>query len=330
MLLLLFLTVLLMLTVSFVSSLTEAVLLSLNPLNLRLDKDKGGKGKKDAEHWHQFKNHVERPISAILTLNTLANTGLAALSGALFQHLFGGHHLWWFTLSLSIVVLFGSELIPKVIAVRRADTLAPKVLPILMVMMKICRPVVYLMELVGKSLEHRFKKDGPKNHQHINDIVALVQTARAENALHDQEEIILLHAATLSARRVRSAMIPIHEAHVLRRGWSLKEVLDRECLEFRRYPISDSGRLQDATEYVKLADIVLALTAGDHWANRTRKAIRIGQDETLTQLLAKFFTEGEKSALVLDDKGVVVGWITLDDVTDVLLGTRRSRDCLVA
>ena len=79
------------LVVSFVCSLTEAVLLSLNPLDLKLQEKRGVK---DAARWLVMKNQIERPISAILVFNTLANTGLATLAGAVFISIYGAEWLW--------------------------------------------------------------------------------------------------------------------------------------------------------------------------------------------------------------------------------------------
>jgi CBS domain containing-hemolysin-like protein len=90
--------------ISFLCSLTEAVLLSLNPLSLQLQSTRG---EKDAARWLHLKQHIERPISAILLLNTLANTGLATLAGAIFAYAIGTKWLWLFTLLLSGFVIFG-------------------------------------------------------------------------------------------------------------------------------------------------------------------------------------------------------------------------------
>ena len=103
MLVLLISTILIVLSVSFLCSLTEAVLLSLNPLSLRLQQKKGVES---SGRWLKMKNQIERPISAILVFNTLANTGLATLSGAIFVSVFGGEWLWIFSVFMRIFVLF--------------------------------------------------------------------------------------------------------------------------------------------------------------------------------------------------------------------------------
>jgi Mg2+/Co2+ transporter CorB len=87
------------LVIFFLCSLTEAVLLSLNPLALKLGK-MGGEGV--SARWLALKHRIERPVSAILVFNTLANTGLATLSGALFGDICGTEWLWLFSLLMSV------------------------------------------------------------------------------------------------------------------------------------------------------------------------------------------------------------------------------------
>ena len=111
--------------ISFLCSLTEAVLLTLNPLSLQLQSTRGVK---HATQWLALKQHIERPISAILVFNTLANTGPATLAGALFVATFGSHWLWAFTLLISTFVIFGGELAPKIIGVHHADRVAPRLI----------------------------------------------------------------------------------------------------------------------------------------------------------------------------------------------------------
>src|SRR5690606_37303342 len=105
MILLLLFTLVLTLAISFASSISEAVLLSLNPLRLKAEGLRGGTS---ANRWLKFKDRIERPLSAILILNTLANTGLATIAAALFVSTAGAEWLWIFSISLTISILFGT------------------------------------------------------------------------------------------------------------------------------------------------------------------------------------------------------------------------------
>lgn len=308
--------------VSFICSLTEAVLLSLNPLELKLQERRG---QKRAARWLALKNHTERPISAILVFNTLANTGLAALSGALFAELYGSEWLWAYSAVMTLAVLFGAEMTPKILGVHHAERLAPRLLRPLTVMLWICHPLVRVMERFCERL--KTGTGTPKGRSDpILDILTLVQAARAEQLLHNREELIILHAATLSARRVKTAMVPHAEVRVFDERLTLKaNVLAAGPKLHRSYPVSADGTLDRITGYIRVRELFvqnLLDPEGADWRQLIRPALCIDGGASLTQLLALFLDRQEVAALVDTADGHISGWVTLDDVTQVLMGAR--------
>lgn len=330
---LLLLTSLLTGVVSFACSLTEAVLLSLNPLSLQL---RTTRGERTAARWLALRQHIERPISAVLVLNTLANTGLATLSGVIFVHLFGTAWLWLFTILLSVLVIFGGELAPKIIGVNHPERFAPHLIGPLTWLMRIMHPLILVMERFCRRWKKKCPAPGEASGR-IMDIVTLVEAARAEQVLHNREEIIIIHAATLSARRVRGAMVPAESLAVFDLRKSLLEnVIILGPRLHRSYPVSPDGSTEGITGYVRVRELFVqnltAASAADHqpdspdsppvWHSLIRPVLRIDGRSTLTQLLALFLDRTEIAALVDDGEGQVTGWITMDDVMKVLMGER--------
>ncbi|MDB6138280.1 MAG: Hemolysin, contains domain [Verrucomicrobiaceae bacterium] len=312
------------LAVSFICSLTEAVLLSLNPLALRLQQRKDG-GMGTAGRWLVMKNRIERPISAILVFSTLANTGLATCAGALFCRVFGDRWLWLFSVVITLTVLFGTEMVPKIIGVHRAEQLAPRLIGPLSWMLRACHPIVLLMDKFCERLKTTSRTPKTSSEQ-IMDIIALVQSAKAEQLLHSREEIIMIHAATLSARRVKSAMVPREAVRVFDRRKSLLENVTAAGPKLHRsYPVSSDGSLDHIEGYIRVRELFvqnLMDTAGPGWTALIRPALRIDGKTSLTQLLALFLEKVEVAALVDDASGHVTGWVTMDDVVKVLMGAR--------
>ncbi|MFZ4766462.1 MAG: CNNM domain-containing protein, partial [Roseimicrobium sp.] len=152
MLLLLLLITIAVLAMSFICSLTEAVLLSLNPLALKVQDKQQGKAS-GAARWLVMKNHIERPVAAILVFNTLAGTGLATFAGALFADAVGDQWLWLYSVIMCVAVLFAGELVPKILGVHHAERLAPHVIGLLTWMVRLCLPVVLLIEKFGHHLK---------------------------------------------------------------------------------------------------------------------------------------------------------------------------------
>ncbi len=322
MFLLLLFTVAAVLAVSFFCSLTEAVLLSLNPLALRLQEKKGSVA---SGRWLRLKNRIEQPVSAILLFNTLANTGLATLTGAIFVDVFGSEWLWVFSVIMSVLVLFGGEMAPKILGVHHAERLAPRLIAPLMGMLRLCRPLVALMEKFCQKLK-RGTAEGRSQSDHIMDIITLVQAAKAEHLIHSREEIIIIHAATLSARRVKTAMVPHEAVKVFDTRLSLVENVRAAGGKLHRsYPVSADGTLRGVTGYVRVRELFvhnLLTPEKADWQTLVRPALHVDAKASLTQLLALFLDKQEVAALVDSPDGTSLGWITMDDVMKILMGAR--------
>lgn len=312
--------------ISFLCSLTEAVLLSLNPLSLQLQSTRG---EKHAAQWLALRQQIERPISALLVFNTLANTGLATLAGAIFAYSFGSQWLWAFTLVLSAIVIFGGELAPKIIGVHHAGRIAPRLIGPLTWLLRAVHPMVLVMEKFCRRLKGPATASTSAGSDRIMDIVTLVEAARAEQVLHNREEIIIIHAATLSARRIRTAMVPGPSVAVFDTRKSLLENVTALGPKLHRsYPVSGDGTLNTITGYIRVRELfVQNLMAGStretpEWQSLIRPVLHIDERATLTQLLALFLDNSEIAALVDNRDGGVSGWITMDDVMKVLMGER--------
>lgn len=317
----LLLTVLAVVAISFLCSVTEAVLLSLNPLALKLQEKKGSLM---SGRWLRLKNNIERPISAILVFNTLANTGLATLAGALSARLFGSDWLWLFSILICGLVLFVGEMAPKILGVHHAERFAPHLIGPLTWMLWLCHPLVVLMEQFCKRLKRT--TDARTHSDQIMDIITLVQAAKAEQLIHTREEIIIIHAATLSARRVKTAMVPHEAVKVFDARLSLLENVKASGGKLHRsYPVSPDGTLEHVTGYIRVRELfVQNLITPDSadWKQLIRPALRIDGKASLTQLLALFLEKQEVAAIVDSADGTIHGWITMDDVMKILMGAR--------
>ena len=324
MLLILLLTCAAVIGMSFICSISEAVLLSLNPLALKLQEKKQGRTSV-AGRWLALKQHIERPVAAILVFNTLANTGLATFAGALFSKVGGDQWLWLFSALMCFAVLFAGELAPKIFGVHHAEELAPRVIGPLTWMVRACHPVILLIERFGQRLKSKANKDRTRSDQ-IMDIITLVQSARAEQLLHNHEEIIMIHAATLSARRLKTAMVPREAMKVFNQTKTLQENVEILGPKLHRsYPVSADGTLERITGYVRVRELfVQNLTdpAGADWKQLIRPVLYIDEKSSLTQLLTLFLEKQEIGSLVDNQGGFITGWITMDDVMKVLMGAR--------
>ena len=158
----LILTVLWSLIVSFMCSVSEAVVLSVTHAQVEaLGRTRG------AEILREFKREIDLPIAAIVSFHTVAHTVGASVCGAMYVSVFGEKTLWVFSLVFTIAVLIFSEIIPKTIGVTYAQQLAVPVAYSVRALVVVLKPLLWLTSLFARLLRgdhvhiERRRRPGP-------------------------------------------------------------------------------------------------------------------------------------------------------------------------
>lgn len=187
---------------SFMCSVLEAVLLSVTPGYIgRLKQDRPSQGAR----LERLKSNVDRPLAAILSLNTLANTAGAAGAGAQAQVVFGSEVLALASAILTLLVLIISEIIPKTLGAVYWRQLAPamtRVLPLLIFCMS---PFVWLSKFITRLIK---KDDSKKTNVSKEEIAALARLASEQGVFDASESRILANLFRLASLRARDIMTP--------------------------------------------------------------------------------------------------------------------------
>src|SRR5690554_6073017 len=137
------------LVMSFLCSLIEASLLSITASHVSIvSKEKPSLGK-DLQN---FKNNIDKPLAAILTLNTFAHTIGAAGVGAQAQLLWGDEYLTVVSIVLTIVILILTEIIPKTLGANYWKQLIPFTVKVIQIMIFLLYPMVLFSQLITKAL----------------------------------------------------------------------------------------------------------------------------------------------------------------------------------
>ena len=168
------------LSLSFLCSVLEAVLLS-TPMSFISMKE--SQGNKTAVLMKQYKNNVDRPVGAILSLNTIAHTIGSAGVGAESIKLFGEEYFGLISAILTLLILVLSEIIPKTIGASYWRSLAMSSTKIIRVLIFITYPLVLLSELITKMFT-------PKNHQASvsrEEVSAMVDVGTTEGIFRESE-----------------------------------------------------------------------------------------------------------------------------------------------
>lgn len=300
--------------VSFLCSLAEALLLSLNPLTLnRLRQTRP----RAAESWRRLKKNVARPITAILVLNTVAHTGGATVAGGAFAEIYGEHNIWVFSVIFTIVILFGTEILPKIIGVTFRNQLAPFAGPILEVITYALYPVIRLSEIIFKKLNPEAEADQITT----ADLVTLASLARSGKAINLEQENIIVNAVRLSHTPVSRVMIPPERIQFISASDSADTLLARVRQGgHTRYPVSRSDQVRDIQSYI-VTKKTLPATAADllRLVEQAKPIKTVSRDATLMSALHAMLQNREHLLSVVNEAQHCVGIVTLEDIAGELL-----------
>jgi putative hemolysin len=300
--------------VSFLCSLAEAVLLSLNPLTLnRLQAIRP----KSAESWRRLKSNIARPITAILVLNTVAHTGGATVAGGAFAEMFGEGSIWIFSVLFTVIILFGTEILPKILGVAFRNQLALVAGPVLELITKLMSPFIWLSEVMFRRLS------AEKESEQITtaDLVTLASLAKAGKAINLEQENIIVNAVRLSHTQIIHAMIPPERIRFITQKDPPEALLALARQSgHSRYPVSTSKDVKDIAFYVVMKKAVPATR--DEIAQllaHPRPIHSVGRSATLMTALETMLKNREHMISVVDDEGHCVGIVTLEDISRELL-----------
>ena len=315
MLLLLFF-VLLALGVSFLCSIMEAVLLSLTPAFIeQCDQE----GHPSAARLRSLKDDIDRPLAAILSLNTIAHTVGAMGAGAQAATVFGNAFVGIFSAILTLLILVVSEIIPKTLGAVHWRALAPWVARILGPLVWLLSPLVTLSEAITRKLT----KDQDGELIERDEISAMAILAERQGVLQGPESSLLVNILRLRDLKVKDVMTPRTVVTRLPSHKSIDEVFDEvEGSDFSRIPIC--GDLpEQLTGYVLKDDILLRAARGQGETRLDeirRDFLSVDENEPLTQMLERLVEGPGVIAYVTGRYGGLSGIVTLEDLVESLIG----------
>lgn len=313
---LLLLYVSLALGVSFACSIMEAVLLSVTPGYVgALEK----RGDPAGEHLREMKEEIERPLAAILTLNTIAHTVGAAGAGAQAAVVFGSAAVGIFSAVLTFLILIFSEIIPKTLGASYWRKLAPPVARLLPALVWLVWPLVILSLWLDRLLSPGKKGSGISR----DEIAALAEEGRRSGVMKEAESRIIERLFLFGELRTHDVMTPRTVVFALPAEASLEDVLtEHDVLPFSRIPIYGDGP-DDVLGYV-LKDELLRRAASGEGAlpleELRRDFVVVPESLALPDLFERLVEEGELIALVVDEYGAVEGIVSMEDVIETILG----------
>ena len=313
-------------TFSFLCSIWEAVLLSVSPsyINTRVRE-----GSALGETLKIFKDDIDRPLSAILTLNTIAHTvgaiGVGAQAGRIFGDTpldLGGFSISWESIIaglMTLAILILSEIIPKTLGANFWRQLTPFTVTSIRILLLILAPFVWISQRITKNL----KKHKEQSVFSRADFRAMAIAGEESGVLKQSESATIKNLLRLDQLKVKDIMTPRSVMVSSEENVTLRAFYDQNIpLRFSRIPLFDTQK-ETVTGILLKDDLFQGLLEGkDHEPLSTlrRDILFVNQYEKLSVLQSKLMTYKAHIAAVTDDYGAILGLVTLEDLFETILG----------
>lgn len=305
------------LAISFLCSVLEAVLLS-TPMSFITAKEQ--EGKKSATLLKNLKNSVDRPVGAILSLNTIAHTIGSAGVGAEVTRIWGDEWFGIASVVLTLLILIFSEIIPKTIGSNSWRSLALPSAGVIKFLIYITYPFVILSELITKLFSSK-EKDNTVTVSR-EEVSAMVDMGTDEGVFKESESRIIKSCLKLSNVKAKEIMTPKIVLEMADESMSLKEFYDANDWRFSRIPIFKEDK-DNVTGYV-LKDIILEELSEDQFdiklSEMKRPILTFSEDESVFTIWEKMLGMREHISIIVDEFGGLRGVVTMEDVLETMIG----------
>lgn len=303
---------------SFLCSVLEAVLLSTPMTFVSMLESEGRTG---ASLLKKYKQDIDKPISAILTLNTIAHTVGAAGVGAQSQEIWGDEFFAVTSAVLTFLILVLSEIIPKTIGASYWRQLAIPAARIIHTLVVITYPFVLLSEFIT----HFFSS----NHQPMTvsreEVSAMVNVGAEEGVLATKENRMIQNLLKLDDIKARDIMTPSSVVEMAEESMTLREFYRHDAYStYSRIPVYNEENDDFIKGYV-LRQTILEKLSEDKFELRltdiVRPVLTFQENEPVSKIWEKLLAKKEHISVIIDEYGCFRGIVTMEDVIETMLGT---------
>ncbi|ABB38278.1 protein of unknown function DUF21 [Oleidesulfovibrio alaskensis G20] len=277
------------------------------------------KGRRSGELMFTLRSNIDKPITAVLTLNTVANTAGASIAGAAAANVFGAEHMATFAACFTVIILICSEIIPKTLGVTYARPLTSVVAAPLNMLVWLLSPVIIIGGWITKLMTPA--KTRPEASE--EDIRALVSLSRKSGILKPYEEISIQNILSLDKKRVEDIMTPRTVVFSLQADMTVEEAHERPGFwNYSRIPLWQDNN-EDMVGIVMRRHVLQEVAADRHLTRLSEIMTPVTfvlESLTLDRLLTQMLERRVHLAVVLDEYGGVAGVVALEDVLEEILG----------
>ncbi|MCM2130624.1 CNNM domain-containing protein [Larsenimonas rhizosphaerae] len=296
--------------ISFLCSIMEAAILSLTPSYIAQLKDTRPKLHSALS---ALKKDIDRPLAAILTLNTVAHTVGATGVGAQVTALFGETYIGVASAIMTLLILVLSEIIPKTIGANYWRGLAPLLPVLLKPMIWVLSPFIWLSEIITRRISRQTDDVDLRS-----EISTMARIGLEEKALDKDEARTIVNMLNLHEISISDAMTPRTVCETVTPAMKVSEFdAHYSHMQFTRFPVMDED--EHAAGYIHKADTYHADPDGQI-GTLMRPVTAMQESDSVEKVFTTMLKEHNHLSVVYDDNGTWVGLITMEDVFETILG----------
>lgn len=303
--------------ISFSCSLAEAALYAIPWSAIEQLRDAG---RRSGQLLYKMRMKVDKPIAAILTLNTVANTAGSTVAGAAFLSVYGSEHMALFATVFTILILAFGEIVPKTLGVAHCVWIGRVLARPIWLLIKCLAPVLWLTGLLTRLLKPA--DDAPEVSE--DDIRAMTRLSRQAGRIQPYEENFVRNVLSLDQKRVYDIMTPRTVVFSLPEDLTVEEAYkDPRIWHFSRIPVysEDNEDLVGLVERRTMGQLYAQDKENVTLQNIMRPLHFVQETQTLDILLREFLKTRVHLFAVLDEYGGLAGVVSLEDVLEEILGS---------
>lgn len=303
--------------ISAMCSVFEAVLYSLSIAHVELMSESHPR---QAGIMKRLKENIDQPITAILTLNTIANTIGAAVAGAAAVAVFGQGSLLWFSLSFTLAILLCSEILPKTLGVVYSRQMAPYISRPLALMILLLKPAIWLCQAVTRLVPD----SDQANQISAEEVKTIAKLSRKSGEIEANQELVIANILQLGEKSVRQVMTPRTVTFSLDQSLTIAEAaqFEDQWRMHSRVPVYNKDK--DNVVGIVMTQDVLIAAAVDQDKLTIEQLMRpvhfVPETAPLDRVFVDYFDRHQHLFVVVDEYGSVTGVISMEDIIEEIVG----------